>query len=73
MVVYAIGVLENGFSAFTVSACKRAALACTACPMNPLPAAQVAQNAQERHTSLSNLQLSVSLWQTTGAAGVLIS
>ena len=60
-VAYATGVLENGFSACTVSAYKRAALAYTASPMNPLPAAQVAQKAQERHTSLSSLQLSVSL------------
>lgn len=61
-VAYATGVLENGSSACTVSACKKAALAYTASPMNALPPAQVAQKLQKRHTSLSSLQLSVSLW-----------
>lgn len=62
MVAYATGVLENGFSACIVLACKRAARVCTACPTNPLAAAKMAQKSQERHSSLSSLRLSVSLW-----------
>ena len=69
-VAYATGVLENGFSACIVPACKRAARVCTACPMNSIAAAKMAQKAQERHSSLSSLRLSVSMAYRIGAAGV---